>query len=459
MNRGSKKGIIATVAVAAAFAVFLGWFLTHVFEGGKPEAGLSPLPEYLSGEETFTVNASDARRGIKRILITVTQDSRTFKVLEQEFPFKGLANRQGTREANVSFRISPAAMHLAEGRMDLTVSVWDYSRRKGGDGNMAVAGHKMIVDTTPPSIRAVSRLHYINEGGTGLVVYKTSADTAESGVYVGDLFFPGHPAGGASAPEHMVCYFAVPVGAEPGKGISLWARDKAGNSSRTSFNHSIRGRRFPVRTLNISDRFIERILPDFSDLDISGAERPVDKFLKINRELRVENDENIRSLAAGSAVERLWDGAFIRMRNAATMAGFGDRRIYIHDGREIDRQTHLGVDLASLANSEIHAANNGRVVFAGRLGIYGLTVVLDHGQGLSSLYAHLSSIETEAGRYVERGDVIGISGRTGLAGGDHLHFSMMVNGVFVNPVEFWDEHWIGDNITGKLALTRPATGG
>ena len=140
------------------------------------------------------------------------------------------------------------------------------------------------------------------------------------------------------------------------------------------------------------------------------------------------------------------------MKTAATMAGFGDERIYTYQGEQIDRQIHKGVDLASVANAEIQAANSGKVAFADRLGIYGFTVILDHGQGISSLYAHLSSIDTEVGRHVESGEIIGISGQTGLAGGDHLHFSLMINGVFVNPIEFWDEHWIIDNIHRKLSL-------
>ena len=450
MKKRGNKGVIATVIVALAFLVFLGWYLAHIFEGEKPVVNLEPLPEYLSGDKTFVINASDAKRGIKRILVTVTQDDRTFKVIERDFPFIGLANRQGTRETDVSFRINPRAMHLAEGLMDLKVSVWDYSRRKGGDGNMAVASHRMIVDTTPPSIRAVSRLHYINEGGTGLVVYRTSPDTAESGVYVGDIFSLGHPAGDEYEPGHMVCYFAVPVGSERGTNIYLWAIDKAGNSAESTFNHAIRGRKFPVKTLNISDRFIERILPDFTFMDMSGAETLKDKFLKINRDQRLLDDRKLFEMRGETAGERLWDGTFIRMRNAATMAGFGDKRIYNYQGKEIDRQTHLGIDLASLANSEIQAANSGRVVFTGRLGIYGLTVVIDHGQGISTLYSHLSDIETSVGDHVDRGEIIGFSGQTGLAGGDHLHFSILVNGVFVNPIEFWDANWIRDNITKKL---------
>jgi murein DD-endopeptidase MepM/ murein hydrolase activator NlpD len=86
------------------------------------------------------------------------------------------------------------------------------------------------------------------------------------------------------------------------------------------------------------------------------------------------------------------------------------------------------------------------------LGIYGNTVVIDHGQGLASVYGHLSSVGVAVDQRVEKGAVIGHSGQTGLAGGDHLHFAMMINGVFVDPIEWWDPHWITDNVSRKLAL-------
>ena len=117
----------------------------------------------------------------------------------------------------------------------------------------------------------------------------------------------------------------------------------------------------------------------------------------------------------------------------------------------MDEQTHMGVDLASLANSEVQTANQGRVIFAGDLGIYGLTVVLDHGQGVASIYSHLSKIDVRLDQMVPKGQSIGVTGQTGLAGGDHLHFGIMINGHFVNPIEWWDPHWIQDNVSKKLA--------
>jgi murein DD-endopeptidase MepM/ murein hydrolase activator NlpD len=99
----------------------------------------------------------------------------------------------------------------------------------------------------------------------------------------------------------------------------------------------------------------------------------------------------------------------------------------------------------------VPAANNGRVVFTGALGIYGNTVVLDHGLGLFSLYGHLSEMSVTAGQTVARGDTVGKTGDTGLAAGDHLHFSVMIHGVHVDPVEWWDAHWIQDHVESRLA--------
>jgi murein DD-endopeptidase MepM/ murein hydrolase activator NlpD len=110
----------------------------------------------------------------------------------------------------------------------------------------------------------------------------------------------------------------------------------------------------------------------------------------------------------------------------------------------------LGIDLASLTNSPVPAANGGIVVFADNIGIYGRTVILDHGLGLFSMYSHLSHIAVKPGDRLSKGQTIGRTGSTGLAGGDHLHFGMIVHNTFVNPVEWWDKNWIKNNVLSKI---------
>ena len=106
--------------------------------------------------------------------------------------------------------------------------------------------------------------------------------------------------------------------------------------------------------------------------------------------------------------------------------------------------------LSSLALSPVEASNSGTVVYADYLGIYGNTVIIDHGLGLFSLYGHLSSLAVEAGQNVSRRETLGQTGQTGLAGGDHLHFSMVLQGMQINPIEWWDEEWVRKHVLVKL---------
>ena len=89
------------------------------------------------------------------------------------------------------------------------------------------------------------------------------------------------------------------------------------------------------------------------------------------------------------------------------------------------------------------------------LGIYGNCVVIDHGFGLQTIYGHLSEFLVKKGDMVKKGQIIGKTGSTGLAGGDHLHFTMQVDGVQVNAVEWWDPHWVKDRILSKMEITMP----
>jgi murein DD-endopeptidase MepM/ murein hydrolase activator NlpD len=92
------------------------------------------------------------------------------------------------------------------------------------------------------------------------------------------------------------------------------------------------------------------------------------------------------------------------------------------------------------------------VVYAAPLGIYGNCIVLDHGYGLQTIYGHLSEIGVQEGDLVKRGQIMGKSGQTGMAGGDHIHFSMQLEGIQIDPKEWWDAHWIKDHVAKRVSL-------
>ena len=452
-SKKARKIIYTLALIPLLIILFLfGWFFSVMFEGEKPVVRLEPVPEFLSKGQGFTVSTSDAKRGLKTLKVSLNQGGREMTVLEEKFPFKGLLNRQGVHDYQKEILIDPAALKLAQGEVDLFVHVWDYSRRGGGDGNRTLIQHKMMVDTIPPAVRPISRMHNVNVGGSGLIVYQTSSDALESGVFVDDLFFPGFLSGDESKKGICVCYFAVPHKTESKPSVALWAKDKAGNTTKANFYFHLRSKTFRVDKISITDRFLEHVLPYFAFYPLDSEKTLLEKYLKVNNALREESHETLYQLREKTVPERLWEGAFLRLQNAATMARYADHRIYLYKGKKVDEKDHLGIDLASLANSPVQAANHGQVIFSGRLGIYGNTVVIDHGQGIASVYGHLSKSEVAADQRVEKGTVIGFTGQTGLAGGDHLHFGIMVNGVFVNPIEWWDPHWIQDNVSRKLAL-------
>ena len=173
-------------------------------------------------------------------------------------------------------------------------------------------------------------------------------------------------------------------------------------------------------------------------------------FVKINSELRRQNAQTIADLAKKTAPQMMWKTPFEPLTNAAVEAKFADFRTYTYMGKEIDRQVHLGFDLAVTQQVPIKAAQTGVVVHAAYLGIYGNCVIIDHGLGVQTLYGHLSSIGVKVGDKVEKGQVVGRSGMTGLAAGDHLHFTVLVNGTAVNPVEWWDPKWMQDRVFRKI---------
>ncbi len=311
-----------------------------------------------------------------------------------------------------------------------------------------------------PRVSVVSTHHYVNQGGTEMVLYRVSPEDVDSGVLVGEVEYPGYPATGAVAegvkitdPALRVAFFALLYDQNANTPMRVFARDAAGNSARADFDFRIFPKAFKRSKIELDDKFLDRVVPAILEgtTEVKPEGDTLAKFLVINGELRRKNAEKIASFAKQTSPEMLWGGVvFHPFTNSAVESAFADQRTYIYKGKEVDQQTHLGFDLASLAGNPVVSANRGKVLYAEELGIYGNCVIVDHGMGVQSLYAHLSSIGVKAGDMVTKEQTLGRSGMTGMAGGDHLHFTMLINGKMVNPVEWWDAHWIQDRILRKL---------
>jgi len=291
---------------------------------------------------------------------------------------------------------------------------------------------------------------YVNFGGVGVIVYKPSADTATSGVKMGDYFFPGFAGQVKDHPEYFLALFAHPYSAPPDARPSLVATDKAGNSREMRIAYELKNVKYKKSTIALSDNFMQnKVVPLIED---AGARQgsPKDQFIAVNKTLRKVNEDKITEITKQATPQMLWNGAFAQLSNSKVEANFADYRTYTYNGQLADNAYHLGYDLSVTKNYPVEASNAGKITFTGPLGIYGNAVIIDHGLGLFTLYGHLSAIDVKVGDSVTKRQVIGKTGETGLAAGDHLHFGVYLDGLAVLPVEWWDQKWIDDNITPKL---------
>jgi murein DD-endopeptidase MepM/ murein hydrolase activator NlpD len=402
-----------------------------------PLLTLTPSTGPISGKTPLLLTLSDEGMGLKQVQVTVLQAGNRLPLASQDFPPK-------TTETRLELNLG--ALKLNEGEIQIEAVATDQAIYHLGKGNSSLQLFELTYDTHPPIISILSKAHNFSKGGSGLVTYRLNEDVDKTGVLVGDVFFPGFK----QESGIYACLLAFPYNM-PDKDFvpRIVATDLAGNERQAGIFYRANHKDFRKRDINLSDNFLQQKAPEFEAL-VPDPGQPIDIFLYVNREIRQQNRARLAELSKSTSQVPLWQGDFLRQPRASTLAMFGDQRTYYYRGKKIDAEVHLGYDLASVAQDKILASNSGEVVWADYLGIYGQCVVIDHGLGLQTLYGHMSQLDVHQGDQVERGQIIGRSGATGMAGGDHLHFGVFVNGIAVQPLEWWDEHWLKNNITEKL---------
>ena len=229
-----------------------------------------------------------------------------------------------------------------------------------------------------PRVSVVSTHHYINLGGTEMVVYRVSPEDVESGVLVGNVEYPGYPATGARGqgvsitdPALRVAFYALLYDQDVHTPMRIFARDAAGNSARADFDFTEFPKPFKRSRIELDDKFLDRVVPAILEgtQEIKPEGDTLAKFLVINGELRRKNAEKIASMAKQTSPEMLWGGiVFHPFTNSAVESAFADQRTYVYKGKEVDKQTHLGFDLASIAGNPVVGAHPRQIILAGGRG-------------------------------------------------------------------------------------------
>jgi murein DD-endopeptidase MepM/ murein hydrolase activator NlpD len=402
----------------------------------------------------LTLELADEGTGLRDVRVAiVTQRQGESVLLERTFEGSALRGAAVTpSRETLEIPIDPKALSLEEGEAQLQVKVRDFSWAGFFAGNETVTTLPVLVDLRPPRIAIENGQTYLQRGGSGLAVYSLNEATTRDGVDVSGTFFPGHPFPGSDPARHRrVAFFALPHDTPENPSIRVVADDAAGNHAAQAWSTFFKERKFPPVELNLSPNFFAVKVRELAEARGVDTGDLVAAFQKINKEGRAEDEKRIRSKLVTTAPERLWSGAFEQLRNSQVTSEFAERRSYFEQGNKISEATHFGYDLAVTIAAPITASNAGRVIAAEDLGIYGNCVLIDHGLGLTSLYGHLSRVDVNVGDVVQKGQTVGLSGATGLAGGDHLHFAILVDQTYVDPVEWWDPKWIREKIDALLA--------
>jgi murein DD-endopeptidase MepM/ murein hydrolase activator NlpD len=453
MMRVLVRGLVLLL-VLAGVGGGVGWYLAGREPG--PEIAITAPERYVGqkGSLSYTVETPDGRIGA--IEAYIEQNGQRTSLTPAGTQLALLVEGQTRQELSTDLgKASQPSLVNGPATIVITATRPVFFGLRTATASVS---KEVEVRLDPPRVSVVSLHHFINLGGAEFIVLRATPPDVAAGVRVGDTEYPAYPgsAVGLADPALRVGFFALRHDQPVTVTISAFARDVAGNQASTPVDHRPFAKAFVRSRIPIDQRFLDRVVPAIAaetpdvQINTSSPEGLLNGFLTINGALRRKNAETISALAAKTAPQMLWTEAFAQLGNTQVESRFADQRTYFFGDKEIDRQVHLGFDLASVQQAPVHASNTGVVLFADFLGIYGNCVIVDHGLGVQSLYAHLSSMAVKVGDRVEKGGELGRTGVTGLAGGDHLHFTMLVNGTPVNPVEWWDPHWMQDRVLRKI---------
>lgn len=377
---------------------------------------------------------------MRKLSAFVEQNGSQYRVWENTSPSKDT-------DSSWNFTAGSADLpQLKDGKAKLVVEATSNAWFK----KTARVEREVDVVTKPPVVSVDSEQHYLYLGMADLATLSVSGSWTEAGIRVGSQTFRAWPMPGGKPGMFALYAFAwdMPQDTAP----LAYASNGTGNEVTSPLVFQFPKKEQPkytVHDLQLNDRFIQKVV---NELDPDGSGDLAPRFVKINSEMRRANNKVLSDLRLKTADHFLWSQPFLRQSHSKAEGSFADTRNYIYQGKKIDQQVHLGYDLAVTEHVGVEASNDGSIVYAAPLGIYGNCIVVDHGYGLQTIYGHLSQISVHEGDTVKRGQVMGTSGQTGMAGGDHIHFAMQLDGVQIDPKEWWDSHWIKDHVAKRVEL-------
>ncbi len=449
LSGGRKKRTnILFIFIIILAVICIAGFLKF-YERERPQITLLDDISLIGSSKKVNFSIIDNRSGIRELFIQLKQNDKKSTIYTKTFPRLNIFSSTGPEKIEESINVEVKTLGFEDGPAELLIITRDFSWWNWLSGNESTLKTDVTIDTIPPLVSVTYSPQYIRPGGSGIITYRVNEPVEKHGVSINDYFHPGFPVAEPNDGRY-IAFIGIPHSIDKLEGPKVVVMDQANNQGMAGLGMILKKVRVNKDRIFLNENFLNQKLPEFAQNYPEMTGSAIEQYLFINNKVREENNNTISEACRTSSPKRLWKGRFKRMARSSRRASFADQRTYYFQGKQVDKQMHLGIDLASTKHSQVKAANHGLVVFTGYLGIYGNTIILDHGQGVFSLYAHLSRINVALEDAVEQNALIGLSGTTGMAGGDHLHFSMLINGIFVNPIEWWDSHWLKVNITDFL---------
>ncbi len=448
MYRSSRRGGILGIVLILLLLGGGGYWLyrqlhSPAFEKHPPEI-LLVREGYWNPKHPFPVHLKDDT-GIKRVVAWLEDGTHRRRICDKSYP-------PHTRNVDLNLTYPKIGLSTGAHLLKLTIKATDQSRWNWFRGNVKSAKAILHIDEVKPDLFVLINSYGITKGGSALAIFKAQ-DPNLKRVYVktsfGKIFKP--------VPFYKPGYYAALI-AWPlkQKRFRAWveAEDRAGNRAKAKIGFFLKNRTYRTSYLEAKDRFINGKIAQLADDDPEETKNltPLQKLTFVNEIYRTRNDALIKKVTSrvdNNLLSRFDIVPFYPLKNGKVVGSFGDHRYYYYKERDnvVSESWHLGIDLASVRQAPIVSSNPGVTVFAHDNGIYGNNLIIYHGLGLYSLYGHCSVLLTHPGEIVKRGEVVAKTGATGLALGDHLHFSLLVQGIFVRPAEWMDATWIKNNIT------------
>lgn len=450
------------VVLTLGLAVCFGYWIhrSEFFEKKPPVVRLM----VQVGNEEKEIQAGDDFWNPHRDMVVYMNDEsgiKSYNIVAKDNQGRVLAQKQEAivkRPKAIKVNLPKPDVQFQEGdQIYYEISVNDWSNAHFFSGNVTRLNFKFTIDTEAPVVRMIATSYKISYGGSALLVFKINdKSTKEVRVTNGEEYFKAYP---FLKEGYYALIIAWPIKNKVFAG-NIIAIDKAWNVKKVAIpiikDPNVRYRYSDIK---VTDQFLNTKLDNLVNIigerSTNSFPNSLEKFRYINEYIR-SKDENVitgvtQAVNYPGFLSPIAFNVFLPLKKFQVVGSFGDHRTYLYKNVKFSQSMHLGLDIANFKYAPILASNAGRVLFAGLLGVYGNTTIIDHGFGLASLYSHQSSFEVKANDLVSLHQEIGRTGQTGWAFGDHLHLGILVQGQMVRVAEWMDAKWIKTNITDVFA--------